>query len=134
MKKFFFAFFVLFVLLGCTQQQAQIQQTENTQASGAVSVAFTVIADGENVVEKTLEVAKGTSALDALKQATEVGEKEFEFGAFVTSIAGIDAGQSNYWAFYVDGQYAEKGLDQYFLEKDSSVRLVLEKIQSLGTQ
>ena len=73
MKKLFLGLFLVLLLLGCAQQQAQIQQPQTPQSSGLASVSFTVVADGQTVLEKTIEVEKGTTALDALKQATQVG-------------------------------------------------------------
>lgn len=131
MKKLFFGLFVLLLFFGCAQQQLPQQPLSGQQGQPIEnpSVSFTVVADGQTMLEKTAQVENGTSALDALKQVTEVEVQEFEFGSFVTSIAGIDAGQSSYWAFYVDGQYAEKGLSDYLIEKDTQIRLELEKIE-----
>ncbi len=127
MRKFIFAIFLaLFFLAGCAQQ-AQVVLPENSSAE-KISILVEVNAGEEKLVGKTLEVEQGTNAFEALKQATDVEFKQYDFGVFVTSVAGRDAGQSSYWALYINGVYSEKSIDQVMLEKDSKIRLELEEI------
>ena len=130
MKKPLLILLAIFLLAGCTQQvQEQAPQTGSEEAVSTVKVSF-VVNDGEqNILEKTVEAEKGAIALGALRKATEVAGKQYEFGFFVESIAGVEAGQGHYWAIYVDGTYAEKGIDQIALDKDTQIKLVLEEIR-----
>lgn len=128
MDKLFPIIFAALLIAGCAQQV----QTENQLPSSkdtTIAVSFAVNDGAENILEKTLEVEKGTIALDALRQATVVGGKQYEFGFFIESIAGVEAGQSHYWAIYVDNVYAEKGIDQIVLDKGTNLRFVLEEIR-----
>ncbi|MBI4044481.1 MAG: DUF4430 domain-containing protein [Candidatus Diapherotrites archaeon] len=121
---------VVFLLAGCTQQvQQQAPQTGSEENISKMTISFVVNDGKENILEKTVEVEKGTTALEALREATVVSGKQYEFGFFIESIAGVDAGQSHYWAIYVDGTYAEKGIDQIALDKDTQIKLVLEEIR-----
>ncbi|MDO8633750.1 MAG: DUF4430 domain-containing protein [archaeon] len=130
MKNALFFLFVIFLLAGCTQQiQQQAPQAGSQETISQVKVSFAVNDGENNILEKTVEVEKGTIALDALREATEVKGKQYEFGFFVESIAGVEAGQSHYWAIYVDNVYAEKGIDQIVLDKDANLRFVLEEIR-----
>lgn len=128
MDKLFPIIFAALLIAGCTQQV----QTENQlplPKDTTIAVSFAVNDGAENILEKIVEVENGTIALEALRQATDVGGKQYGFGFFVESIAGVEAGQSHYWAIYVDNVYAEKGIDQIVLEKDTNLRFVLEEIR-----
>lgn len=125
MQKVLFVLLLFFLFSGCTQQQVS-QQPINISS---VNVSFIVNDGTENILEKTIEIEKGTIALEALRQATLVEGKQYEFGFFIESIAGVNSGQSHYWAIYVDKVYAEKGIDQIVIDKDTNMRFVLEQIR-----
>ena len=127
-KTLFFALVLLVFATGCAQQQ--IQNNPPAQ-SGSQNVFFSVkVFNGtEPLVDKRIAVEKGTNALEALKQATGVETQSASFGEFVTSLAGMKADSKHYWALYVGGKYAEKGIGQYVLDKDTSIEWRLEEIK-----
>ncbi|MBI2597793.1 MAG: DUF4430 domain-containing protein [Candidatus Diapherotrites archaeon] len=126
LDKKFFAFVILLVLLfGCTQQLEN--EAENTVQSAKFSLK--VSANGETLVDKALVLQKGTNALKAMKSAVKVQTQETSFGEFVTGIAGVQADSKHYWALYVNGKYAEKGIGQYTLEEDTLIEWQLEEIK-----
>lgn len=129
MNKAIAAFFLLFFLIGCTQQQALINLPEKQEQKSTISVSFEVTANDRTLVDKALELKPPVNAFEALKQATKVEYEQYPFGVFITSVAGLKAGTGQYWAIYVNDLYAEKGIDQFELTKDTKMKLVLEEIK-----
>ncbi len=123
-KYFFAAFFLLLFFAGCAQQQAI--ETPNPQS---VNFSLKVTANNETLVDKLFVVEKGANALQAMKDSVEVQTQESSFGEFVTGIAGVQADTKHYWALYVDGKYAEKGIGDYTLDEDLAVEWRLEEIK-----
>jgi hypothetical protein len=71
----------------------------------------------------------GTIALDLLQSQAQVETKDYgEAGQFVTSINGLAGNESNYWAFYVNGAYAEAGASQTKLTKGDIIKFVYEAV------
>ena len=129
-KKFSLTLAIIFVLLfsGCTQQQIQNNPTFQSD-SQSVFFSVKVFNGTEPLVDKRIVAEKGANALEALKQATEVETQSAAFGEFVTALAGVKADSTHYWSLYVDGKYAEKGIGQYALDKDTSIEWRLEEIK-----
>ena len=55
----------------------------------------------------------GQTALDLLKANAEVQTKEYDYGSFIVSINGVSSDSSQYWAFYVNREYAKEVLTNY---------------------
>jgi hypothetical protein len=71
----------------------------------------------------------GKVALDLLDSQTQVETKDYgSAGKFVTSINGLAGDNNNYWAFYLNGKYAEKGASQTVLTKNDIIRFVYEPV------
>lgn len=85
--------------------------------------------DGEKyLVDKTVTVGHGTNGLDIMEEATEIEYTMQAYGAFVTSIAGREAAQDEYWALYVNREYADKGISLYEAENGMEIEWKLENI------
>jgi len=88
-------------------------------------------AEGNVILDKVLEVKKGKTAFDAMKQADPLlGYKDSAYGIFIESINGISAGPNQYWALYVDGATALTGVSGITLNEN---RLIEWKMESTGT-
>ncbi len=70
----------------------------------------------------------GQTALDLLKQNNIIEVKEYGFGTLITGIDGLMADEKNYWAFYVNGEYAKQAADQTNLNAGDTVRFVYEPV------
>ena len=70
----------------------------------------------------------GQTALDLLKQYNIIEVKAFGFGTMITGIEGLMADENNYWAFYVNGEYAKQAADQTNLNAGDTVRFVYEPV------
>ena len=86
-------------------------------------------AEGNVILDKVLDVEKGKTAFDAMKQADPLlGYKEdATYGVFISSINGVSPGQGDrYWALYVDGASALTGVSGIKLNEN---RLIEWKIE-----
>ncbi len=72
----------------------------------------------------------GQSAFDLLDKYTAVGYKEYDFGALIESINGLAGDKQNFWAFYVNGEFASKGISQTILNAGDSIELIYEQAET----
>ncbi len=73
----------------------------------------------------------GEVALDILEANAKVETKDYgEAGKFVTAINGLAGDNTAYWAFYVNGTYAEKGASQTKLKKGDTIKFVYEAVNA----
>ena len=71
----------------------------------------------------------GRSALDLLKVFHQVQTKDTSYGPMVIAIDGVQPDSSHFWGFYVNGQLADKGADQYITKNGDLVEWKLDSIQ-----
>ncbi|MBE4907138.1 DUF4430 domain-containing protein [Bacillus luteolus] len=125
MKKLntFLSFLVAFTLLFGSFHTTAFAQ-ENKEES------VTVIGSKETLVDlNAVADAEGSSAFDALVKA--VGEANIEFtesqyGKMITSIQGVKAEGTFFWAFYVNGVGAQVGADSYILQDGDQLSFVYQ--------
>jgi len=67
------------------------------------------------------------SALSVLQQKAQVEIKEFSFGKLVEGINGVRSGNGNFWIYYVNGQTAAVGADQYRVKAGDVIEWKLEE-------
>lgn len=71
--------------------------------------------------------ANKQQALSLLQAVAKVETKDYGgAGAFVTSINGLAGDAGHYWAFYVNGKYAQKGASQTVLTKGDKIQFIYE--------
>ncbi|PLS07225.1 DUF4430 domain-containing protein [Neobacillus cucumis] len=95
------------------------------------SVSLKILDDKKNTVAElsSIEVIGSPNAFQLLQIALgtdQVGFEETQYGKLITSIKGIKAEGSNYWAFYVDGKMAAVGAEGYQLQKGNQISFQLE--------
>ncbi len=83
-----------------------------------------IIDDGESVVE--FESLEARTALELLRKGVEVNElemmvKEYDFGSMVESINGLINTKDKAWIYYVNGESATVGADQYELNDGDEI-------------
>ena len=64
-------------------------------------------------------VEAGVDAFTALQQIVSLEVKKYGRDVFVTGICGVTPPRSHYWALYVDGEYAERGIRAIKLDRDT---------------
>jgi hypothetical protein len=140
-----FLFTVSIILLSlfvsaCTPQRVQFNNVEKIEQSTTASSASTVslndgissaTASANIVIELTASnPAVGETALDLLKksgaqvQATSYGDA----GSFVTSINDTAGDATNYWAFYLNDEYAQMAADKTVVKDGDRIKFVYERV------
>lgn len=97
-----------------TTEATSAETTASTEAEVA-GVAFTVVVTDLDGTETTFEYTSDAESVGAalLAEGLIAGD-ESEYGLYVTSVNGITADwttENAYWAFYIDGEYAQTGVD-----------------------
>ncbi len=102
-----------------TKSTASVTQT---QTAGTISIS----ADRKQVTY-TGEV--GRTALQNLQVLTNVGVTDTSYGKMVVSINGVSAvNGKTYWAFYVNGAYANEGAGTYKTKAGDKLMWKLEDV------
>lgn len=71
----------------------------------------------------------GQLAEDLIVAGAKIETKDFgNAGKFVTSINGLAGNNEYYWAFYLNGKYAEAGISQTKLSKGDVIKFVYEAV------
>lgn len=88
------------------------------------------IADGTETVVRVFP-EKGTKTVgEALLKAELIAGDDSEYGLYVKTVNGVTADfdkDGSYWAFYINGEYAQTGVDQTEIEKGSEYSFKIEK-------
>ena len=69
------------------------------------------------------------NAFDLLSSQVEVNYKEYDFGIFVDGLDGLMADKEHFWAFYVNGEFAIKGVKQTTLQKGDVMEFKYQLIE-----
>ena len=132
MKKIFSLLTLAFALLlvGCGSSQTNTDKGSSSADSSVkkeLKISISIAPDGQEKSEKTVAVEEGKTAMDALKKAYKVEEKE----GFITSIDGHaqDEAKGLYWMFRVNGEMAPGGADQITLKDGDKLEFYQEVYQ-----
>jgi len=109
------------LVLGCTSQN----QTNNTGEKFKVNFEITA---NDKTSKVSVFAEQGSNAFEVMKANLKADYKDSAMGPFITGINNIKADSEHYWALYVDGNYAQKGISQYSIEKEVTIAWKLEKI------
>ena len=93
------------LLVGCGSSQTNTDKSSSSADSSVkkeLKISISIAPEGQEKSEKTVAVAEGKTAMDALKKAYKVEEKD----GFITSIDGHaqDEAKGLYWMFKVNGE------------------------------
>ncbi|MDD5163126.1 MAG: DUF4430 domain-containing protein [Candidatus ainarchaeum sp.] len=113
------------LLLGCTSTG----QTSLITAEKQVATIKAIDSEGKEIVNRTISIEKGKNALEAFRQVAGVEAKTYVgMGSLVTSINGITPDSEHYWGLYINGEFADKSIDAYTIDKDITIEMKMEKI------
>ena len=85
-----------------------------TLGEGTVSFTVEVVDKNGNKIVGTINTDEKTVG-DALAAVELVQGEQGAYGLYIKTVNGITAdydADKTYWAFYIDGQYAQAGIDQ----------------------
>ncbi len=130
-KKFLFALLLTSViaLSACTPTAERINPIIISPTPSASTQVATDSGKQKAIYELTA-TRSGEVALDLLQSQAEVATKDYgAAGKFITSVNNLEGNNEYYWAFYLNGKYAEKGAGQTTLNKGDIIKFVYEAVQ-----
>ncbi len=131
MKKSSLFRLLVILILGTTLSACNLQlKTTESPDGNQPTPTLTQLAPSD-AQPTTIEVTAwedGQTALALLESVATVQKKEYGFGVFVDGINGLLGNQDNYWAFYVNNEYAQRGADQTTLNTGDVVKFVYEPV------
>ena len=110
-----------------TTEATSAETTASTEAEVA-GVAFTVVVTDLDGTDTTFEYTSDAESVGAalLAEGLIAGD-ESEYGLYVTTVNGITADwatENAYWAFYINGEYAQTGVDSTEITEGATYSLV----------
>lgn len=122
--------------IGCndnTKQESEnsgVTQTDVKEiGNGKTKLSFTAVDLYGNETEFSVKTDK-TTVGEALAEHNIIAGEQGSYGLYVKTVNGITLDfdkDGTYWAFYVDGKYAEKGVDQTEINENSVYSFKPEK-------
>lgn len=122
--------------IGCNDNAKQesenssVTQTDVKEiGNGKTKLSFTAVDLNGNETEFLVKTDKATVG-EALAEHNIIAGEEGSYGLYVKTVNGITLDfdkDGTYWAFYVDGKYAEKGVDQTEINENSVYSFKPEK-------
>jgi hypothetical protein len=85
----------------------------------------------DNVGTYQVEIANSDTAFSILKKAAaqndfSISYDSYDFGVFVTTIGGIKANNSQFWAFYYNGAFSSVGASDQKISQDDVISWKLQ--------
>ena len=116
------ALVMVFTLAACgtpsapeTTAPATEAPVETTAAPEPAGIAFTVVVTDLDGTEATFQYTSDAATVgEALLAEGLIAGDESDYGLYVTTVNGITADwatENAYWAFYINGEYAQTGVD-----------------------
>lgn len=102
---------------------------DNVLGEGNVKFVFSVTDQDGNEAKYEIQTDKKTVG-EALLELGLIAGDEGDYGLYVKTVDGITADydkDGSYWAFYVDGEYAQKGVDQTEITEGAEYSFKIEK-------
>ena len=102
-----------------------------TTSLGEGETTFSLTVTDPEGTETSYEIhTDATTVGDALESLDLIAGEEGSYGLFVTTVDGVTlpSDGDQYWAFYIDGEYASTGVDQTEITAGASYALKAESM------
>lgn len=112
-----------------SQEQEDAQEDEHVVGTGDTQFLLTVTDQEGEVTEFEVHTDKKTVG-EALLEAGLIDGDEGEYGLYVKTVNGITAdydADGMYWAFYINGEYAQTGVDATPVTEGETYSFQIEK-------
>lgn len=110
--------------------EGNVQTDGSVLGEGAKQFALTVVDQEGNETEFEIHTDKETVG-EALLELGMVSGEDGEYGLYVKTVNGITADydkDGTYWAFYINGEYAQTGVDATAITEGDSYSFKVEKM------
>lgn len=114
----------------CIRDSGQNDAAEPTSLGEGETTFSLTVTDPEGT-ETSYEIhTDATTVGDALESLDLIAGEEGSYGLFVTTVDGVTlpSDGDQYWAFYIDGEYASTGVDQTEITAGASYALKAESM------
>jgi cytoskeletal protein RodZ len=110
-----------------SQQTSTVSSDGTTTATSSASVKIELLAT---------DVEPDTTALDVLKNSgAQVELKSYgAAGSFITSINDLQGDAANYWALYINDEYAQTAADKTLVKDGDKITFTYERITTNAGQ
>lgn len=112
-----------------TENNQNVQTEDNVLGEGKTEFTFTVVDKDGNETQFEIHTDKETVG-EALLELDLIAGDEGEYGLYVKTVNGITADydvDQTYWAFYVNDEYAQTGVDSTTITAGDSYSFKVEK-------
>lgn len=109
----------------------QVTPTPEVTPSIAPAAQLEFEVTGGNDQQKSYEFIAtnfGQNALELIENQAKLELKKYDFGVMIEGVNGLMADNKNYWAIYLNGEYAKTGIAQIELQKNDKIELKYEEI------
>ena len=109
-------------------KEMDVQTDGSVLGEGETVFPFTVVDKDGKETQFEIHTDKATVG-DALAELGLIAGEESEYGLFVKTVNGITADydtDGHYWAFYVNGEYAQTGVDSTEIKEGESYSFQVE--------
>lgn len=118
------------MLTGCDgkAKNPEILKDGDTIGTGAAAFTFVIEDDQGERITVTVNTDEKTVG-DALLKLHVIAGEQGAYGLYVDTVNGVTADyekDQKYWAFYVDGAYAQEGISMTEINPDSVYMLKME--------
>lgn len=108
--------------------ESNVQADSNQSGEGSTKFTFTVVDKEGNETQFEIHTDKETVG-EALTEQGLIAGEESEYGLLVKTVNGITVDydkDGRYWAFYVNGEYAQTGVDSTTITDGDSYSFKVE--------
>ena len=123
----FLSLAVLLFLAGCIQTLDQVEQ----EKTATLTLKY-FDKDGKTVLDKRIEVKKGTNAFEAMKENVEMDFEMYPYGVFVKSIAGVMPPETYFLTLFVNGKKASAGISSYTVNEDTVIEWKTQQVREIA--
>lgn len=112
-----------------TEVSQNLQSETNVLGNGKTEFTFTVVDKDGNETQFEIHTDKETVAEALLEHNLIQGDEE-AYGLYVKTVNGITADydvDKTYWAFYINGEYAQTGVDSTKITAGDNYSFKVEK-------
>lgn len=112
-----------------SSQEAASGKESGVLGEGSTQFTFTVVDQDGSETEFEIHTDKETVG-EALQELDLIAGEESEYGLLVKTVNGITADYDKdgvYWAFYIDDEYAQTGVDSTEINEGSHYSFKVEK-------
>lgn len=94
-------------------------------------VSFKVNAENQTVLDRAIQVEKGSNAFDAMQKVATLEYQDYgEMGILVESINGIKPKENEFWSLYLDGEMAMVGISSIIIEENTTIEWKTESMEA----